>query len=88
MGMMMVVKDEWVRVAMMDNRVVMELLVKLKQVQATPSTSKSMVENPDRVLTNNPNWMIKIRMEVRRKMDLVRTMNSQKEKGKERERKG
>ncbi|GKU87331.1 hypothetical protein SLEP1_g1747 [Rubroshorea leprosula] len=41
--MMMVVKDEWVRAAMTDDRVVVELLVRLKQAQAAPPAPKSAV---------------------------------------------
>ncbi|XVF35648.1 hypothetical protein REPUB_Repub18cG0164100 [Reevesia pubescens] len=39
----MTVKDEWVRAAMTDDNVVVELLVRLKQAQAAPSAPKSAV---------------------------------------------
>ncbi|GKU88751.1 hypothetical protein SLEP1_g2979 [Rubroshorea leprosula] len=54
--MIMVMKDKWVRAAMTNNRVVVELLVTLKQAQAVPPTLKSVVENLDRVLTD---WVLK-----------------------------
>ncbi|GLT76838.1 hypothetical protein SLA2020_484730 [Shorea laevis] len=41
--MMMMVKDEWVRAAMTDDSVVVELLVRLKQAQAAPPSPKSAV---------------------------------------------
>lgn len=41
--MMTMVKDEWVRAAMTDDNVVVELLVRLKQAQAVPSAPKSAV---------------------------------------------
>ncbi|XVE97366.1 hypothetical protein REPUB_Repub03eG0013600 [Reevesia pubescens] len=41
--MMMTVKDEWVRAAMTDDNVVVELLVRLKQAQAAPPAPKSAV---------------------------------------------
>ncbi|XP_022751811.1 uncharacterized protein LOC111300446 [Durio zibethinus] len=43
MIMMMTAKDEWVRAAMTDDNVVVELLVRLKQGQAAPPTPKSAV---------------------------------------------
>ena len=39
----MKVNDEWVRAAMTDDNVVVELLVRLKQAQAAPSAPKSAV---------------------------------------------
>ncbi|KAL4335911.1 hypothetical protein GQ457_07G037640 [Hibiscus cannabinus] len=39
--MTMTVKDEWVRAAMTDDSVVVELLVRLKQAQSAPPASKS-----------------------------------------------
>ncbi|KAH1067295.1 hypothetical protein J1N35_032282 [Gossypium stocksii] len=39
----MTVKDEWVRAAMTDDNVVVELLVRLKQAQAAPPAPKSAV---------------------------------------------
>ncbi|XVE53566.1 hypothetical protein DITRI_Ditri03aG0013100 [Diplodiscus trichospermus] len=41
--MTMTAKDEWVRAAMTDDNVVVELLVRLKQAQASPSAAKSTV---------------------------------------------
>ena len=43
MMMMMTAKDEWVRAAMTDDNVVVELLVRLKQAQAAPPAPKSVV---------------------------------------------
>ncbi|KAE8700315.1 hypothetical protein F3Y22_tig00110557pilonHSYRG00203 [Hibiscus syriacus] len=43
MMMTMAVKDEWIRAAMKDDNVVVELLVRLKQAQAAPPAPKSAV---------------------------------------------
>ncbi|XP_039024012.1 uncharacterized protein LOC120156822 isoform X2 [Hibiscus syriacus] len=43
MMMTMAVKDEWIRAAMTDDNVVVELLVMLKQAQAAPPAPKSAV---------------------------------------------